>query len=151
LLQQPNTLRSYRSCSNFGKSSTPTYTHSDTCISDQSDRASIAYRNLNANITLGNYSRQQIASIKTQYMTTNSRYVAANEEVCRYEETHDIPVRWHPGTKEYDDGLILVVERKYRSALDDLNRLVVQRLFELTKLSMSGVGASALKVPHFQR
>jgi hypothetical protein len=28
----------------------------------------------------------------------------------------------------------------YRTALDDLERLVVQRLFELSKLSMSGTG-----------
>ncbi|KIY47775.1 hypothetical protein FISHEDRAFT_28253, partial [Fistulina hepatica ATCC 64428] len=31
-------------------------------------------------------------------------------------------------------------ERRYRRALDELERLVVQRLLELTKLNMSGVG-----------
>ncbi|KAH9918796.1 uncharacterized protein B0H18DRAFT_882567 [Fomitopsis serialis] len=31
-------------------------------------------------------------------------------------------------------------ERKYRRVLDNLERLVVQRLFELTKLGMSGIG-----------
>jgi hypothetical protein len=44
--------------------------------------------------------------------------------------------------QEYEDGLVLVRERKYRRALDDLERLVVQRIFEMTKLGMSGVGMS---------
>lgn len=33
-----------------------------------------------------------------------------------------------------------MVERKYRAAVSELERLVVMRLFELTKLGMSGVG-----------
>ncbi|KAF8194797.1 hypothetical protein K438DRAFT_1587654, partial [Mycena galopus ATCC 62051] len=36
--------------------------------------------------------------------------------------------------------LVLMGERKYRSALTELERLVVARLFELTKLGMGGVG-----------
>ena len=42
--------------------------------------------------------------------------------------------------QEYQDGLVVVRERKYRRAIDDLERLVVQRLFEMKKLGMSGVG-----------
>ena len=42
--------------------------------------------------------------------------------------------------QEYQDGLVIVRERKYRRAIDDLGRLVVQRLFEMKKLGMSGVG-----------
>lgn len=33
-----------------------------------------------------------------------------------------------------------MTERKYRRAIDNLERLVVQRLFEMTKLGMNGVG-----------
>jgi hypothetical protein len=40
----------------------------------------------------------------------------------------------------YKDAQLLMTERKYRRALDELERLVVQRLFEMTKLGMSGVG-----------
>jgi hypothetical protein len=36
---------------------------------------------------------------------------------------------------------VLLKERKYRAALSELERLAVARLFELTKLNMSGVGA----------
>ena len=42
--------------------------------------------------------------------------------------------------QEYQDGLVIVRERKYRRAIDDLERLVVQRLFEMKKLGMNGVG-----------
>ena len=42
--------------------------------------------------------------------------------------------------QEYQDGLVVVRERKYRRAVDDLERLVVQRLFEMKKLGMNGVG-----------
>lgn len=42
--------------------------------------------------------------------------------------------------KEYNDALVLLAERKYRRALDELEHLVVQRLLEMTKLGMNGVG-----------
>ena len=42
--------------------------------------------------------------------------------------------------QEYQDGLVIVRERKYRRAIDDLERLVVQRLFEMKKLGTNGVG-----------
>jgi hypothetical protein len=41
--------------------------------------------------------------------------------------------------KEYNDALVLLKERKYRRALDELERLVVQRLLEMTKLGMNGI------------
>ena len=91
------------------------------------------------------YTGAQITRITTQSCTTFQRWLAKNEEVLRYEETHNIEVRWAPTMQEYEDGLVVVRERKYRRALDDLERLVVQRLFEMTKLGMSGVGLSNLK------
>jgi hypothetical protein len=86
------------------------------------------------------YTGQQITKITTQYRTTFERWQAKNAEVLRYEEEHDIVTRWAPTSKEYLEALTVVTERKYRRALDDLERLVVQRLFEITKLGMSGVG-----------
>jgi hypothetical protein len=95
------------------------------------------------------YTGVQITKIVTQSRTTLQRWLAKNEEVLRYEEMHNIEVRWAPTMQEYEDGLVLVRERKYRRALDDLERLVVQRLFEMTKLGMSGVGVSKSSfVPH---
>jgi hypothetical protein len=63
-----------------------------------------------------------------------------SEEVLQYEEEHSIPVRWIPTMQEYQEGLVIVRERKYRRAVDDLERLVVQRLFEMNKLGMNGIG-----------
>jgi hypothetical protein len=46
-------------------------------------------------------------------------------------------VKGSPEYKHYQDEAHLL---EYRSALDELERLVVQRLFELSKLGMSGTG-----------
>ena len=47
---------------------------------------------------------------------------------------------WEIGSEHYnwfrEEALLL----KYHSALDELERLVVMRLFELSKLSLSGTG-----------
>ena len=88
------------------------------------------------------FTGKQITKITTQYRTTFERWQAKNEEVLRYEEEHHITTRWAPTSQEYLDALTVVTERKYRQAINDLERLVVQRLFEMTKLGMSGVGMS---------
>lgn len=93
------------------------------------------------------YTGKQITRITTQYRTTFERWLAKKEEVLRYEEEHDIITRWAPTSQEYLDALVVVRERKYRRAIDNLERLVVQRLFEMTKLGQSGVGAYLFSFP----
>jgi len=66
--------------------------------------------------------------------------MAANEEVLRLEEEYQIETRWATDSPEYQEALVLMNERKYRRGLDSLELLVVQRLFELTKLGMNGEG-----------
>jgi hypothetical protein len=63
-----------------------------------------------------------------------------NEELTRFEEENGYMERWTSTHKEYQDAVLMMAERRYRRALDELERLVVQRLMEMTKLSMSGVG-----------
>jgi hypothetical protein len=48
--------------------------------------------------------------------------------------------RWTEASEEYRTAKQKVAERNYRRALDELERLVVQRLFELSKLNVSGTG-----------
>lgn len=48
--------------------------------------------------------------------------------------------RWDASATEYQDVKRELGQRKYRRVLDELERLVVQRLFELTKLNVSGTG-----------
>jgi hypothetical protein len=93
-------------------------------------------------MTSRGYTGKQIKKIDTQYQTTFERWKAKNDEVLRYEEERNIAVRWAPTSQEYLNALTIVHERKYRRAIDDLERLVVQRLFEMSKLGMSGVGMS---------
>ncbi|KAG2105063.1 uncharacterized protein F5147DRAFT_746487 [Suillus discolor] len=51
-----------------------------------------------------------------------------------------IEERWTVGGDEYNKYKDEVLLQKYRVALDELERLVVMRLFELSKLSLSGMG-----------
>jgi hypothetical protein len=62
------------------------------------------------------------------------------EDVSRFEEVLGIETRWESNLPEYRDALTVLNQRKYKRALDKLERLLVQRMFELTKLGMSGVG-----------
>jgi len=80
------------------------------------------------------YTGKQIMKIDTHYRTTFDRWKAKNDEVLRYEEERNIAVCWAPTSQEYLDALTIVHEQKYRCAIDDLERLVVQRLFKMSKL-----------------
>ncbi|KAJ6620183.1 hypothetical protein B0H10DRAFT_2360931 [Mycena sp. CBHHK59/15] len=96
------------------------------------------YDNLDALIHKG-YQRKEIALVRTRYQTTFTKYTLAEEQTCRYEEENGIERRWTPDSKEYKDALVVATERRYWAAVSQLERLVVMRLFELTKLGMSGV------------
>ncbi|KAJ7834538.1 hypothetical protein B0H14DRAFT_3110028 [Mycena olivaceomarginata] len=75
-----------------------------------------------------------------RYRTTFAKFQATEEALCIFEDEYRIETRWTTDSKEYKDALVLMGERKYRSALTELERLVVARLLELTKLGMGGVG-----------
>ncbi|KAJ7020575.1 hypothetical protein C8F04DRAFT_1317247 [Mycena alexandri] len=48
--------------------------------------------------------------------------------------------RWVPGSERYKVARVMVVKRRYQRALDKLQALVISRMFELTKMNMSGTG-----------
>ncbi|PPQ79249.1 hypothetical protein CVT24_007507 [Panaeolus cyanescens] len=64
-------------------------------------------------------------------------------EVLEMEQRLGIATRWNPSMEEYTNTVKYIAERKYQRALDKLQKLVVQRLFELHRLNMSGVGYRA--------
>jgi len=66
--------------------------------------------------------------------------MACNEDTLRLEEELNIEARWTPDSRQYQEALVLMNERKYRQALDSLELLIVQRLFELSKLGQNGLG-----------
>lgn len=51
-----------------------------------------------------------------------------------------VEARWEIGGPEYTQFKMEARIGKYRAALDELERLIVMRLFELSKLSLSGTG-----------
>lgn len=62
-------------------------------------------------------------------------------EIARWaERILHIEVRWEPDSPEFVDAQKWANERKYRLALDRLERLVIQRLFELQKANLVSTG-----------
>ena len=56
--------------------------------------------------------------------------------------------RWTADSPEYLRVTEFVQRRKYLRAVDTLEALVVQRLFELTKMNHSGTGECSMLCPH---
>ncbi|EJD44351.1 hypothetical protein AURDEDRAFT_65395 [Auricularia subglabra TFB-10046 SS5] len=73
------------------------------------------------------------------------KYMKILEAVVALEGVLDISVRWTPTSREYQDGLVQMAERDWRRALDRLELLMVQRMFELAKTHVFGTGAKGLK------
>ncbi|KAL0057518.1 hypothetical protein AAF712_015839 [Marasmius tenuissimus] len=84
-------------------------------------------------------SGKQVRQIEAQNRTTFERAKAINEELHPLEDEIGIPDRWTSESEEFSKARKKLVDRRYRQALETLEKLVVQRLFELTKLNMSGV------------
>lgn len=61
-------------------------------------------------------------------------------QVLELEVQMGIAKRWTPETKEYVETARYIYERRYHQALNNLQRLVTQRLFELHRLNLSGIG-----------
>jgi hypothetical protein len=91
-------------------------------------------------ITRLGWTNKEITRVKTRYRTTYTRWMTANENTLRLEEELNIETWWTPNSPQYREALILMNERKYRQSLDSLELLIVQRLFELTKLGQNGIG-----------
>ncbi|CAK5283134.1 unnamed protein product [Mycena citricolor] len=107
---------------------------------DASAAAAADFKNLDLLIIRDSIKGPKISAICTRYRTTHTQHLLVEEEVARFEEEHGIVTQWEQSSHEYRKALVTLAEQRYRRALDKLERLVVQRLMELTKLSMSGVG-----------
>lgn len=69
-------------------------------------------------------------------------YNTAHAECEHFEHILGITPRWEPDSPEYAKAKKWSEERKYRMALDRLERLVIQRLFELQKANLVSMGKS---------
>lgn len=109
---------------------------------------SFTHKRLNHNIQYNSYQGRQITNIKTRYQTTFTWWQAKEEELTQYEEKHQIETRWWEDLQQYKDALTLPSEHEYRRSVDNLERLVIQHLLELTKLRINGVSKPAILPRH---
>ena len=54
--------------------------------------------------------------------------------------------RWVPECPEWKAAALMVGKRRYQRCLDDLESLIVSRMFELTKMNISQTGTSFISV-----
>ncbi|TFY68930.1 hypothetical protein EVJ58_g720 [Rhodofomes roseus] len=83
-------------------------------------------------------SRTQKIEAKRLYAEERQRVLLG--DLVTMEARMEIKARWQPSDEEYIKTVKYIGERKYQRALDNLQRLVVQRLFELHKLNLSHTG-----------
>jgi len=90
----------------------------------------------------------------TRKLETERRYALELRESClkqviEMEVEMGIERRWDPSSPEYLETLGYLSTRTYQRALEELQRLVVQRLFELHKMNISATGEYMhLMFPH---
>lgn len=82
---------------------------------------------------------------RTRRLETERRYAderrqALLKDVVEMEVKLAITNRWQPSSPEYIHAVQYLGRRKYEKALDHLQKLVVQRLFELHKMNQSQNG-----------
>ncbi len=75
-----------------------------------------------------------------QLTKARNRLEVAERTVETVERTLEIAERWKEGSDEYEAALEYVHNRRFIRAVDELERLVVQRLFELSKANLAGTG-----------
>ena len=86
------------------------------------------------------YKGDKIKIIKRNRTASIRKYEILDEQCRAFEDELDLPSRLLPGTPAYEQAQKELAMREYQRAVDELERLVVQRMFELTKLGLSGVG-----------
>ena len=64
----------------------------------------------------------------------------ATRAVQELETKLGVTKRWTPVDEEYQQAAVLVSRRRYQRCLDELEGLVVSRMFELAKMNMSQTG-----------
>ena len=89
---------------------------------------------------------------KTRRLETERRYAderrqAILKDVVEMEVKLAITTRWLPTSPEYINAVQYLGRRKYERALNYLQKLVVQHLFELHRMNQSQNGTSYVIVP----
>jgi hypothetical protein len=90
-------------------------------------------------IALGAVGRD-LTRLTRNHTTAHNRVTRAEDQVSRLESQIGITERWTIDSADYSRVKAFITNRKYLRAIDSLEALVVQRLFELTKMNHSGTG-----------
>lgn len=83
---------------------------------------------------------QALTTARIEVDSSYARLQHAEALVAHIEIQLSIEARWEIGDENYKCFKEEASLSKYRAALDELERLVIMRLFELSKLSLSGTG-----------
>jgi hypothetical protein len=82
--------------------------------------------------------------IETQRRHTLELQTKALEAVHDLELRLGIAMRWVPGGEKWVATAAMVGSRRYQRALDNLQKLIICRMFELAKCNMSGTGEQCI-------
>lgn len=85
-------------------------------------------------------SRHHSKAFEGNYAAALRRYELQLNVVADFEHRHDIQQRWTPECPEYVMALKYFHEHRFVHAVEELEGLVVQRLFELSKANLAGTG-----------
>lgn len=94
--------------------------------------------------TMSRGNRDNTRSLETNRRHALEVYEKNLQSVQDLEKKLEITERWKIGSPNWRAAAKLVVARKYQKALDNLESLVVARIFELTKMNMSQTGMKCI-------
>lgn len=81
--------------------------------------------------------------IETERRYLDDRRKVLTLEVVELEVRLGLHVQWQPSDPDYMRVSQYIATRKYQKALSNLQRLVIQRLFELHKMNLARTGESS--------
>lgn len=90
----------------------------------------------------GSYTAElsQTRKLETQRRYTSEKLDTIQLELVAMEVKMGITHRWEPSSPEYQATIKYMCTREYHRAMDNLQCLVIQRLFELQRLNVAQTG-----------
>jgi biotin synthase-related radical SAM superfamily protein len=89
-----------------------------------------------------NSRNQTQKSIEAAHRRNLAKLERASKAVEDYEVRLGVQIRWSPDDKEWQEAAKRLRKREYQLALDNVERLLVSCIFELSKMNLSQTGAS---------
>lgn len=83
---------------------------------------------------------KESGDIRRRHANATNKRDQKLEIVMHYEHQMALDSRWGPDHPEWMKAQSRITNRLFHKAVDDVERLVIMRLLELTKLQMSGLG-----------